>query len=261
MFCSLTLGDWFLIWMLRRERYVRLALDEAFDTAEKPSLITMNLDVALTLCALVLVGALAGLALNVAMVVRRRYYPVESAPALDPRARLVSIATDWPKVAAAVVLISTMAPWISGSAVGVQLPQTLWGLPWVRWPIGIAAVLVVVLVWVAPYQRSAPASIATAAAFMVCVVFGTAMFLVTVLAESASRYTFQADMYLRSFGMDSDVLPVVREGLGAPLFTLAAVAGIYLTAVRYRRRNAMAPERSVFADAEPMAEGGDDWWK
>lgn len=42
-----------------------------------------------------------------------------------------------------VLLVSLFIPWISGSVVGVQLPHTLFGLPWVRWIVAIPALVTI----------------------------------------------------------------------------------------------------------------------
>ena len=98
---------------------------------------------------------------------------------------------------------------------------------------------------------------------MTCTVLGAAAFIVTVLAGSTSRYAFQLDTALRSVGLDEYVLPVVREGIGAPVYSLAALAGIFLTTARYRRggTNASTVEEPESASVEAGVEAGDDWWK
>jgi hypothetical protein len=59
--------------------------------------------------------------------------------------------------------------------------------------------------------------------------------------------------------LDEYVLPVVREGIGAPVYSLAALAGIYLTTASYRRGGMSA---STVEESEIVtAEAGDDWWK
>lgn len=219
----------------------------------------MDVELALTLVVLVVLAGVAGCVWNVVRIARRKDHEAADPPPVGWQDRLRSILSDWPKAAAAVVLLSTFVPWISGSAVGVALPETLWELPWVRWAVGLPAVLVTTLVWVTPHRRVAAANAATTASFMACTVVGTAVFLTTVFAESTSRYTFQFDTALRAIGLEEHVLPVVRGGIGAPMYTLAAVAGIFLTTAGYRRRRALP------AQAEDPAIGilgaGDDWWK
>jgi hypothetical protein len=62
--------------------------------------------------------------------------------------------------------------------------------------------------------------------------------------------------------MDDDVLPVVHEGIGAPVYSLAALAGIFLTTARYRRGASMAEvEETDWAVSETEVEAGEDWWK
>ena len=103
----------------------------------------MDPELALTLAATAVVAGIAGCIWNLVVVRRRSYDEIPDESVRNVLDRLRSAITDWPKVAAAVVLLSTFVPWISGSAVGVALPETLWELPWVRWPIGLAAIVVV----------------------------------------------------------------------------------------------------------------------
>jgi len=229
----------------------------------------------LTVGGLLAVGALvAGLLgfTSVALVVyRRRFLAVESFQASDFRSRAKSKVLDVSVLAGLVLVASMSIPWISGSVVGVPLPSTAWGLPWVRWVVAVPAVLATTSALASPNRRAPGFALLTAALFLVCAAVGSLLFELAILAQTASRATLVADTLLRGTKNTDFLIPVVREGVGAPVFTVASIAAIYALAVGYRRpgRWPTQPREAAHDDVHIRPETpvtdrfnpGDEWWE
>lgn len=174
-------------------------------------------------------------------------------------------------LATLVLIASTLTPWVFGSAVGVSLPSTLWGLPWARWIIIAPAVVVFGLTWFTPWERVVSLRVITCLGLWVCTGLGGLAMVLVAFARSASRTSFVADTLLRGVGRANDLVPVIRTGVGAPIFTLAALSGVWAVALNLRIGRAPTStlqEPDFPAAQSPAAAGadserfnpGDDWW-
>ena len=207
--------------------------------------------------------ALTGFMVSCVTVLRHRAWTDVPAPGrsvwLVVRTRLMNFAA----LSAAVVFLSTFAPWVTGSAVGVPLPSTVWGLPWVRWIVVMPAACALVFAWMTPGMRSSFGSMLAATSFVVCSLVGSVAIVVVALAQRASRLTFVADTVLRGVDHAHLLAPVVRPGVGAPLYTAAAAVGAWAIPRRLRtdgRSSAPVPalDGSMVVHSGPRPE--DDPW-
>lgn len=173
--------------------------------------------------------------------------------------------------AAVVLLVGTFTPWVFGSAVGVALPSTLWGLPWARWIFGLPALVAVALVVLGPWESIGWLRVLTGVTLAGCAALGGLAMILVAAASDASKSTFVADTLLRGLDHAHTLAPVVRTGVGAPIYTFAAVIAVWTVALNARLgRTATAPALDPVFDApdapatKPTPDRfnpGDDWWQ
>jgi hypothetical protein len=243
----------------------------------------VNFEVGTLVSLATLMMGLLGYVACIIFVYRRREVPwaVDEVQAFGPRLRAKM--SDVPVLASVVLLASTLTPWVTGSVEGFPLPGTAWGLPWVRWLVAIPAVAAAVAAWTTPHRRVAGFTLLTGGLFLVCTVIGSVLMELTVLAQSAStlvahtllRGTQQVDLLvplIRSTKQVDLFVPVIRGGIGAPLYTIASLAGAYALALGYR--HSATTESADVQDvpceslqglkgsqADARFHPGDDWWQ
>lgn len=226
----------------------------------------LGLSVALAVVA-GLIAATGVVAALVAAIRQQRGQGTQWSAGLMGRAKLRSVSS----MAALVLAVSTFTPWIFGSAIGVSLPSTLWGLPWARWIFGVPAVLAVVLVVALPWESMGWLRVVTCLVLGVCTGLGGLAMIGVAAASDASRTTFVADTLLRGLGHAHDLAPVARTGVGAPIYCFAAVT-VWAVALNFRigRRGVVAlaadpvfdsSDTSVSQPTPDRFNPGDDWWQ
>lgn len=187
----------------------------------------------LALCALTM--SVAGWALSLALVIRRH----RSCMAADGRRRLRRPTTQIALAAVLVMLVSTALPWLSGSTLGVQLPSTLWGIPWVRWVVLVPTVLAALGTALLPHERFAAAQLC-AATFTACsVAVGAVVFFLIAAAQRTSTWatamTHVAGEVVSQVDPSHHVTLLIRAGVGSFLYVPAALVALGALAWGYRR--------------------------
>lgn len=193
------------------------------------------------LCSLGLV--VTGWALSLALLIRRR---ARSAPAVAP-ARFRRPTTQIALGATALMMISTVLPWISGSTLGVALPTTLWGIPWVRWIILIPTILTAVVVGVVPHERSLVGQWCASTLAACSAAAGTVVFFLISVAQRASTWTTVISDLVAQVDPNEHVAVTVRAGLGSFLFLPASLLCLFALSLGFRRY-------------PPAADGGPDYF-
>lgn len=224
----------------------------------------MGLGVSVALAALAVIVAAVGLGACVVAAVRQhRSDSSASASASIWRGKIRSFAA----VATVVLLVGTFTPWVFGSAVGVSLPSTLWGLPWARWIFGLPALVAIALVVLSPWESVGWLRVVTGVALAGCSGLGALAMILVAGASDASRSSFVADTILRGIDHAHTLLPVVRTGIGAPIYTFAAVIAVWTVALDARFGRAIATptvdpvfEAPVNTATSDRFNPGDDWW-
>jgi hypothetical protein len=177
-------------------------------------------------------------------------------------------------IAAIAVLGSTCLPWVTGSAVGIALPEYVWQWPWGRWILAGAPILLTMLGAVPPRYAGRSLNVVLAILFYLTSLLGCFAWLVESSVADVTKWAFLGDTLLRGIDRPELVIPVVRVGYGAQTYALAAFGGVVAVVLRLRRRSAetlsKVPEEPLLDLEEPAVEmpksdgnrfvPGDSWW-
>jgi hypothetical protein len=151
--------------------------------------------------------------------------------------------TSW---AIALMLVSLAIPWLSGSVAGISVPRSVFGIPWLSIFILIPIVLVVVTFLLAEITFQTWIRFSLTFFFALCTVIGGFALTVAALAQRLSHYSLMLDTLLRGVSRASTLLPAVRVGFGALVFTLASCTGCILSA-KSQRVPESGPEQAAFS--------------
>lgn len=143
------------------------------------------------------------------------------APAVGSVARrIVSEPFAW---GALLVTAALFLPWVTGSTLGVKLPGSAFGLPWVRWILLIPTIATWLLATATVIRPFGVARVGTAVVFFVTTVLGGVALVLAATAQRLSRYTTVADTILRGVDRARILAPIVRVGPGEIIYLAAGV--------------------------------------
>jgi hypothetical protein len=228
----------------------------------------VGLEVSVALAAGAVIAAAVGLVVCVVAAIRQHR---SGSPAWAATSLWRGKARSFSAAAALVLLVATFTPWVFGSAVGVALPSTVWGLPWARWIFGLPALVAAAMVVLGPWESFGWLRVMTGVVLGGCAGLGGSAMILVAAASDASKSTFVADTLLRGLDHAHTLAPVVRTGVGAPIYTFASVIAVWTVALnaRFGRREIVAEVDPIFdtPDApfgKPSPDRfnpGDDWWQ
>lgn len=189
-----------------------------------PRRLILPVNVALVIAVAALAVGAVGVVLNVVVAIRGQ----------GSGRRRFGYPRQWPAPTIAVLLLlvgATFLPWVTGSAVGVSLPGTVWGLPWIRWFVVIPVLSFGLLLSVGLVLHRGFVRVLTALALLTCAVVAAGVLVLAAFAQHISRLTFLSDTLLRVLRNRPDLLPVVRVGPGSILFLISAAVGTFALAI------------------------------
>lgn len=165
--------------------------------------------------------------------------------------RIVSEPFAW---GALVVTAALFLPWVTGSAVGVKLPGSAFGLPWVRWILLIPTLVAWLLAAATVIRPFGVVRVVTAVVFFVTTVLGGVALVLAAAAQRLSRYTTVADTILRGVDRSHILAPVVRVGPGEIIYLAAGVVAGGWSLVRVVRAG-LGPSFQAPAATEACRDG------
>lgn len=165
--------------------------------------------------------------------------------------RIVSEPFAW---AALLATAALFLPWVTGSTVGVKLPGSAFGLPWVRWILVIPTLATWPLATATVIRPFGVARVATSVVFFVTTVLGAVALVLAAAAQRLSRYTTVADTILRGVDRAHVLALVVRVGPGELIYLAAGVMAGGWSLVRVVRAGS-GPSFRAPAATETRREG------